>query len=195
MNSGKAATGYVGGKRRASRGMTVILRNVPKRYNWGWYSREDPRMHLQVVDREHAPLGYKVWLEEKGTRICQPTVPIPASIFKTLEAQIQSKRELIEDRWTRFMIEKNWLSHTLSGSVITLTAYPAAPGSRFQRTVDLADILPGLYDPDSQVWPKKPVKADEVVLSAEMNALEIWPQKHESYRHHIYLPPSLWQDG
>ncbi len=176
------------------RGKTIILRDVPKGYHWGWTSRADPRMHLQIVDPEHAPLGYKVWLEEKGKRTFEPAGPIPPRILKKLQAEVLAKRELIEDRWTRFMIDKTWLIRTQSGSVITLIAYPAHM-PRFYRTVDLADIFPGLYDPDSPVSPKKPIMADEVVLSAEMNAIEIWPEKHESCREHIYLPPILWQDG
>jgi hypothetical protein len=172
----------------------IILRGVPKGYHWGWFSREDPRMHLQVVDRPHSGLGYKVWLEEKGKRIFEPAGPIPASILKRLRTEVASQRRLIEDNWTGFMMNHHWLHLTMSGSVITLTAYPAFPGSRFQRTVDLAEYLAGIYDPTYPMVPKKPVRPDEVVLSNEVNAIEIWPQKHESLREHIYLPPILWQD-
>src|ERR1022692_1949001 len=37
-------------KRKKAPKMTVILRGLPKGFDWGWYSREDPRMHLQIVD-------------------------------------------------------------------------------------------------------------------------------------------------
>jgi len=33
-----------------------------------------------------------------------------------------------------------------------------------------------------------------VILSRELPALEIWPQKEESLRYHIFLPTILWQD-
>jgi len=46
--------------------MAVIIRNVPPTYNWGWFSREDPRMHVQTVDRVHLHLNYKIWLEREG---------------------------------------------------------------------------------------------------------------------------------
>ena len=64
--------------------MPVILRNVPAGYNWGWYSREDPRMHLQVVDDAHKGLGYRVWLEARGKRVFEPEGDIPAKVLKKL---------------------------------------------------------------------------------------------------------------
>lgn len=194
MSSTRKATATALPRKRPGAAMAVILRGSPKGHDWGWYSREDPRMHLQAVDEQHAALGYKVWLEQKGKRIVQPAGPIPAKVLKKLEAEVADNRALIEDRWTRFMIRQRWLTPALNGSVISLTAYPSFPGSKFKRTVDLADELPGIYDPASQVWPKKPVRPEEVVLSIDMNAIEIWPQKHESDRHHIYLPPILWLD-
>jgi hypothetical protein len=60
--------------------------------------------------------------------------------------------------------------------------------------VDLRDYLHGIYDPNSKMWPKTPVKPEEVVLSKEMAAIEIWPQRHESRRYHIFLPDILWED-
>src|SRR5205823_6754388 len=62
---------------RASRRMPAILEDVPPGYDWGWYSREDPRMHLQVVDRQHKGFKYKVWLEARGRRIFTPANSIP----------------------------------------------------------------------------------------------------------------------
>ena len=75
-----------------------------------------------------------------------------------------------------------------------MTAYPQAAGSRFTRAVDLVEWLPGIYHPDSKMWPKEPVKADEVVLSSDLPAIEIWPQKDESLRHHFFLPRLIWRE-
>jgi hypothetical protein len=171
----------------------IILRNLPKGYSWGWFSREDARMHLQTVDPKNFNL-YKVWLEEDGKRVFQPDGAVPSKVLKSLEAEVTKKRLHLEGRWTNFMIEKKWLTLRMSGTLITLVAYPHVPGSRFTRTVDLTEHLPGIYDPDSQMWPKVPVKPEEVVLSQELPAIEIWPQKDESLRPHILLPPILWQD-
>ncbi len=182
-------------KRKQAQRIAVILPNVPKGINWGWYSREDARMHLQTVDSKTRNL-YKVWLESDGKRVFEPATPIPARILARLEdvANQQPRRGNIEGRWVEFMIEKNWLELHMRGTSITLIAYPHVPGSRFTRTVDLTEYLPGIYDPASKMWPKKPVQPDEVALSREMAAIEIWPQKEESLRHHIFLPDILWED-
>ncbi len=182
-------------KSKKAQRMAVVLPNVPKGINWGWYSREDTRMHLQTVDSKNRNV-YKVWLEKNGKRIFEPATPIPAKILSKFEevANQQPRRGNIEGRWVEFMIEKGWLELHMRGTLITLIAYPHVPGSRFTRTVDLAEYLPGIYDPDSKMWPREPVQPAEVVLSREMAAIEIWPKKHESLGHHIFLPDILWED-
>src|ERR1700733_12771689 len=126
-------------KRKKVQRMAVILPNVPKGINWGWYSRKDTRMHLQTVDSKNRNV-YKVWLEEDGKRVFQPATPIPAKILSKLEvvANKQPRRGYIEGRWVEFMIANGWIEVHMRGSLITLTAYPHVPGSRFTRTVDLA---------------------------------------------------------
>jgi hypothetical protein len=181
--------------RKKAQRMAVILPNVPKGINWGWYSREDTRMHLQTVDSKNRNV-YKVWLEDNGNRIFDPATPIPSKILTKLEAVAnhQPRRSNIEGQWVEFMIKNDWIELHLRGSVITLIAYPHVPGSRFIRTLDLADYLRGIYDPNSKMWPKTPVKPEEVVLSSDMASIEIWPQKDEGSRYHIFLPPILWAD-
>ncbi len=173
--------------------MSVMLRNIPKGYNWGWFSREDPRMHLQTVDSKNMNV-YKVWLEKDGKRIFEPAGNIPGKVLSKLESEVKERRGNLEGRWTNLMIQNHWLEQHLRGTVVTLRAYPSFPGSRFSRTLDLAQYLRGIYDPDSSMWPKEPVKPEEVVLNGEMAALEIWPQKDESLRYHIFLPDVLWVD-
>jgi hypothetical protein len=119
---------------------------------------------------------------------------IPAKILNPLKAEVARLRSHVEGRWTNLMIAKHWITWSMRGSEITLTAYPAFPGSRFTRRLDLADYLRGIYDPTYPMTRKDPIKPEEVGLSEEMAALEIWPQKHESLRHHIFLPEILWQD-
>jgi hypothetical protein len=171
----------------------IILRSVPKGYSWGWFSREDARMHLQSVDSKNFG-RYKVWLEKDGKRTFEPVSNIPANVLKTLAAEVKKLRRHVEGRWVNFMIAQNWIELHMQGTLITVTAYPQTPGSRFTRTVDLVEWLPGIYHPDSKMWPKEPVKPEDVVLSKELPAIEIWPQKHESLRHHFFLPTILWRD-
>src|ERR1700687_2057944 len=109
--------------------MTVILQNVPPGINWGWFSREDPRMHLQTVDSKNLN-DYKVWLERKGRRVFEPVGIIPAKIRTRLEAEVKKRRGNVEGRWTNMMIAKKWLTLSMRASEITLLAYQAFPGSR-----------------------------------------------------------------
>src|SRR2546426_236058 len=103
------------------RWMPSILRDIPPGHRWGWYSREEPRMHLQSVDDAH---HYKVWLEEKGTRIFEPAGKIPAKILKPLATVVNENRLFIEDNWARFMVAKDWLALHIALPKLTLVAYP-----------------------------------------------------------------------
>jgi hypothetical protein len=173
--------------------MAVILRGVPKGFDWGWFSREDPRMHLQTVDSKNLN-RYKVWLEASGKRAFEPVGKLPGKTLKALEAEVKKLRRHIESRWTNLMIENDWLTLRMSGREITLTAYPGVPGARFVRTFDIADYFPARYDPSSSIKDKTPITREDLVLNEELAAIEVWPKKEESLRHHIFLPTILWQD-
>jgi hypothetical protein len=173
--------------------MTVILRGVPKGFDWGWFSREDPRMHLQIVDGRNLN-RYKVWLENDGARVFDAVGKIPGKIMKPLEAEVKQLRRYVEGRWTNLMIDNGWLRFSMRGREVTLTAYAAFPGARFKRIFDIADYFPARYDPNSQIKDKSPIKPDDLVFNDQMAAIEVWPQKEESLRHHIFLPTILWKD-
>src|SRR5258708_32248715 len=97
-------------KRKAA--PVIILRSVPAGYSWGWFSREDPRMHLQTVDSKNFG-RFKVWLEEDGKRVIEPDGSISAKILKPLQAEVKNSRRHIEGRWGNFMIANDWLEiHT-----------------------------------------------------------------------------------
>src|SRR5262245_39896620 len=85
------------------------LHNVPAGYDWGWYSREEPRMHLKVIDEKHKRLKYKVWLEKEGRRVVEPAGEIPVKILTALRTELARNRDVVEDSWVRFMIRKGWL--------------------------------------------------------------------------------------
>src|SRR5207244_1144842 len=111
----------------------IILKSVPKGFNWGWFSREDPRMHLQTVEAKHRN-EYKVWLERNGRRVFEPAGDIPSKVLKALEAEVTSGRIRVEAQWVEMMIRYDWLRVHLRGREVTLTVYPQFPGSRFVRT-------------------------------------------------------------
>ena len=187
----KSSTTIFSGKKAGP--MTVILREVPPGFDWGWFSREDPRMHLQTVDSKNLN-RYKVWLEADGHRAFEPVGRIPGKTLKVLESEVKKLRRHIEGRWVNLMIENDWLMLRMRGREVTLTVYPGFPGARFRRTLDIADYFPARYDPASSIKDKSPITPADLVLNEELAAIEVWPQKEESLRHHIFLPPVLWQD-
>jgi hypothetical protein len=174
------------GTNQPKEGMTVILRNTPPGYNWGWFSRKDQRMHLQTVDREHRRLHYKVWLENKGRRALEPEAGIPPKVLKVLQAAISEERERIEAEWASFMIRNGWLEARLVGGTIVVCAYPKSH-NRFERTMELLAMIP-----NKEI--AKKVTAKDVALNEEFAFLEIFPHRHEAKRQHEPLEGLLWLD-
>ncbi len=172
--------------RRSKEEMTVVIRDKPPTYDWGWYSREDPRMHLQAVDKKHWFFHYKVWLEEKGRKVLLPEPGIPAKVLKTLQAEIIKQRGRIEAYWIAFMIKNGWLKCELRSGIITLYAYPRTP-NHFERTINLSEIIP-----NEQVAAK--VTPQDVTLNEEFAMLEIFPKRDEGSRVHERLEDVLWPE-
>jgi hypothetical protein len=164
--------------------MPVILRDVPPTYHWGWHSREEQRMHLQVVNRQHIHLGYKVWLERRGRRMFEPEAAIPAKILRALESRVSQERDRIEADWVAFMITNRWLTFRLSGTSMTLAAYPNNP-NRFARTLDLHRLIP------NEAVAQK-ITADAIGLNEEFAWLEIFTSRPEGRRITLPLADVLW---
>lgn len=129
------------------RGMAAVLRNVSKR-DFGFFTREDQRMHLQTVDDGRSRPKVKVWLEEKGRRIFQPAEDgkgsFRAADFAKLKERVEAERTDIEREWLRLMVKQAWITAKLYGSDVVLTAYPHTHNS-FQRILDLKKEFPGAY--------------------------------------------------
>jgi hypothetical protein len=155
--------------------MAIVLSDVPGGIDWGWFAREDPRMHIQTVDRKDHT-HYKIWLEEKGKPVFQPVGKIPAKILKRVEAEAARLRLHIEARWVNFMIDCQWLELRVAGTRVTLIAYPHTP--------NLADLF--IPQVASQIRP------EIVTLNNEMAALEIFRDRTEDRRHHLRLSTILW---
>ncbi len=173
-------------QRKTRQDMAVILRGIPPTLNWGWFSREDPRMHLQTVDKAHIHLHYKVWLENRGRRVIEPEPGIPAKILKTLQAEIVKQRERIEAEWAAFMIKNDWLQVRLSGRAVTLYAYSRTP-NHFERTVDLYELI------RNESIARK-IRPEQVTLNEEFAFLELYPEREEGGRVHEPLGKILWVD-
>lgn len=162
----------------------VILKDVPPTYDWGWFSREDPRVHLQAVDKDHYDLGYKVWLERDGRRVIEPEPGIPAKVWKALHAQILKRRGMIEAYWISHMMRKGWLELQVVQPIVVLIAYPRF-AHRFVRTLDLREDF---GDPETLAK----ITPSDVVFNKEYAVLEIFPKREIAGRTHIRLESILW---
>jgi hypothetical protein len=162
--------------------MAVILRDVPAGHNWGWFSREDTRMHVQTLDRKNFGL-YKIWLERAGKRVIEPAATIPAKVLKRVTTEIERVRQHIEGRWTTFMIESGWIQLHVDLPEVTVTAYPHTP-NKFTRRVNLQRwFAPETY---------AEIKPSDVFLNRELPALSVFEDRPEDLRHDFYLPDILW---
>jgi hypothetical protein len=160
--------------------MPVIIRDAPKGYKWGWYSREDPRMHLQSLGKS---FEYKVWLEEGGKRVFIPAGKFPGTISKGLAAKVSEHRTPIEDMWVRFMLDNGWLALHKALPKLTLVAYPNTP-NKFSRVIDLTEWL----NPQSLGT----LTPEIIELNREMAALRLWTNRPEEQAYDVRLSKLLW---
>jgi hypothetical protein len=163
--------------------MPVIIRNTPPGYNWGWYATEEPRMHLQTVDQQHRNL-FKIWLEERGRRVCEPVGKIPSKVFKSIQTAIARNRMTIEDHWVGFAIRQRWMQAHLAAPLVTVVVYPNTPNA-FTRNIDLT---PHLLMREIQA-----LRPEDVTFCPEMASLQIWPWRPEDERQDIRLSRQIWQ--
>ena len=163
--------------------MPVIIRNVPPGHNWGWYSREEPRMHLQTLEEKH---DFKVWLENKGKRVFEPVGKVPGKVLKSLEEVVSASRKKIEDRWMGLMLDNRWLQLHVTLPEITIVAYPNTP-NKFSRKLDLL-----LWFSQEQLATLGPYA---IALNREMMALRLWANRpEEQVPYDVRLSTILWKD-
>jgi len=164
--------------------MPVVIRNVPKGHHWGWYSREDPRMHLQTVDSEHRNL-YKVWLEEAGRRVFIPQGKISRKVLDPLQTEVMNLRRHIEDRWVDLMLDQHWLQLHVALPEVTLLAYPNFP-SKIIRKIDLRTW----FTPEQLAT----LSPQIITLNREMASLRLWSDRLEEQEpYDVRLSSLLWQ--
>ena len=169
-------------ERRPSLAMAVIIRGVPPGHKWGWFSREDQRMHLQSVDDQH---DYKVWLEENGERTFEPVGKIPATVLKALREYVSEHRLFVEDNWARLMLAKGWIDLHIALPKLTLVAYPNTP-NKFTRVIDLTTWLnPKLL---------ATLTPDIIELNREMASLRLFTNRPEEQAYDARLSSLLWTD-
>lgn len=171
--------------------MAILLKNVAK-HNWGFFSREDQRIHLQTVDKKslYKPNKVKYWLEDKGKRTFQLAEGnIDKQEEKLLQEKLEEDRPNIENHWICFMIENNWLKVDLYGDIIVLTAYPNSHNS-YERYINLREIFPGAYI-HGKTWDKDPPK---LYLDGSSGLLAVGTQENPDDRNHLDLVDIIFED-
>ena len=172
--------------------MAVILRNVAE-HDWGFFSREDDRMHLQTVDKDslEGPKKVKIWLENRGRRVFERAVgSIDGKPFKHLARKVAEERAALEHRWVHFMLRNDWLKARLQGSIVTLTAYPRSHNS-FTRNIDLRQLYPGAYRGTPNSWDARPPNID---FDETTGLLAVGPESSLDQREHIQPSKYLFVD-
>ena len=172
--------------------MATVFPRLTGTTSWGFYSREDPRMHLQTVDQERKKDNsiIRVWLENLGTRTFEIDVcPDDKDSRKAVDAlkkKLLTDRKKVEVIWTNLMYDKDWIKTELRGDVVVVTAYPGYH-SKFTRLINLREEGPGLYrnNPDLKIDPK------DVTLKKESMSLSVKAADHEFVD--IPLEEILWQ--
>lgn len=162
--------------------MPVIVKGVPPGHNWGCYSREDPRMHLQSVDQKY---DYKVWLEDQGKRTFEAAGKVPVKVLKSLREAVGAKRQFIEDNWVGLMLDKDWLVLHVALPKLTLVAYPNTP-NKFSRVIDLTTWL----NPKQLAT----LTPEIIELNRELAALRLWTNRPEEQAYDVRLSRLLWID-
>jgi hypothetical protein len=140
-------------------------------------------MHLQSTDRLH---DFKVWLEDKGKRVCLPEGAIPRKVMKPLLEEVKKHRRFIEDNWVRLMLDQGWLDLHVALPHVTLVTYPQTP-NKFVRTIDLRTWLT-----KEQLASLRP---EIISLNHELAALRLWSDRAEEQGpYDVRLSTLLWVD-
>lgn len=169
--------------------MAVLLRDTPPSFDWGWYCDDTSWMHLREISLERMHLGYMVWLEDRGRRIFKPGPRVPPQVWRCLKEEVARQREQIEEAWVRYMMDRGWLTVSMTGTTVTLDAYPNTPNT-FQRQINLFDLFAADY--------VQSLKPEDVAFSLEMACLAIGPRELDvgpgepDWRDHVPISNFLW---
>lgn len=163
--------------------MPVLVRKVSG-FDWGFYSSEEPRMHLQTLRNPKA--SYKVWLESSGRFVVEPDGKVPAKVLEALKRRLAEPRAAwrVRAEWVNQMIVKDWLRFQREGSIVTLTAYPGTPHA-FRREIDLS----------KHASPRRFADPRDVLLDAETASLVIGARRPEDEWVLVNLADVLWELG
>lgn len=169
----------------------IVLRNVAG-HDWGFFTREDPRMHIQTMEEgaRKGPKSAKVWLERDGARIFEATGPLSGKQLKNLEEAVADERTNIETKWINMMIKNQWLTTRRVDSIVTLTAYPTH--NSFKRMLDLRKEFPAMYSEEVvRPWTEAPPR---VALDDQYASLLVGDEPDPDDRVRIDLTEHIFVD-
>ncbi len=163
--------------------MATILDGVAK-LDWGFYSREEDRMHLQVVGPRGSP-NYKVFLEREGKRVFEPAKDRepPPIVDKALRKALARDLHIVEAEWLDRLIKTKKILVKLHPATETATV-DVYPGTRdkIHRTIILAThATVDEYD-----------SAEKWRLDGDLSALVLNADKDKRKQVYIYLPDVIW---
>ena len=164
--------------------MATLIRGLDG-HDWGFWSNEEGRFHIQTVEpgAETGPKAVKFFLEDRGVRTIELAYG-KANLAK-VKARILADWPVLEEKWITLMVHRGWVRASLNdGDKIIVEAYPGTSGS-FTRTLDLRQILAGLFDPG--MTGTRPIEPKDVTINVELDAVEIWPHLPEADRHQFPL--------
>jgi hypothetical protein len=170
--------------------MAVIIRNLIGE-NWGWFSREDQRMHIQTLLNKKNKIHF--WLETRGVRdFVYHTGKVSGSDTTKIKEYVDENRETLEYEWIKFISHNGWIKVSLHGNVVTLTVYPGTSGE-FKRTIDLEEEFPGRFDGSllDGVWMPT---IEHVKIMADDALLAIGEEENLDHRDHMDLISLIFKD-
>jgi hypothetical protein len=171
--------------------MSVVLPQVV-RHDWGWWSSDHQRMHIQTVDKKSqtGPNVIHVWLENMGVRTFQVDTKDADKLSRhevqTLRDTVAHWRGMIEGMWTAWVIEKNWLTYSLVDDLITLSVYTVH--NSFQRQLSIRQDI-GLAESYAAN-----ITQDDLKLDPDHAALVLRRHAPPGRQIHVALPDVLWLD-
>ena len=171
--------------------MAELILNLAD-HDWGFWTREEQRFHIQTVETgaQKGPNAVKFWLERRGVRTFQLAYgDVNAA---EVSERVRAEWDFLEAKWISLMVERGWVrAYLKDGDKIIVQAYPDNKGATFVRTINLREVLAGHFSP--HVRETTPITPKDIVINKRLNAVEIWPDLPSSDRHHFPLSEFLFE--
>jgi len=92
-------------KRKAS----VVLKDSPPGWDWGWFGTTEPPLTIVPMHREKRHLGRVILEDRHGARVFEPIGKIPQNILDELATEVDLHDITIEDAWSYYAAIRGWI--------------------------------------------------------------------------------------